>query len=242
MKKSNEVLNCFSWIFILFFFIVIVCNLKYSNNISEIVFWTIWLIMSVILLLLTNDTKTTKDNKKNKVVYIIPIFIIISVIRIKNNQIILLLYIIQFYQVLHFLEKILEKKESKNIYIEYFFKPLFMNFFRFFIIWLIFFILNKNKEKYELFSPKYSWLYSLVPIILDSVFIGLYNLYNEKEQIDNKISFIKLFKYYNWIFFIIYSTFIFLTYSNIVSQIIIGITVFLYIVLKIHFLKIDKRK
>lgn len=242
MKKSNEVLNCFSLIFILIFFIVIVCNLKYSNNIFEFVFWAIWLIMSIILLLLTNDTKTTKDIKKNKFLYIITVFIIISVIKIKNNQIILLLYIIQFYQVLHFLEKILEKKESKNRYIKYFFQPLLMNLFRYFIIYLSLLILNTNEKKYELFSPKYSLLYSLTPIFLDSIFIGLYNLYNEKEQIDNKISFIKVFKCYNWIFFIIYSTFIFLTYSNIVSQIIIGITGFLYIVLKIHFLKIDKSK
>lgn len=236
-KKYDKCIAILALGFILIFIILVICNLKLSNNKIEFVFYLMWLIMLVILALSTNDQKSIKCRKKtNSIICIVTIFSIISLVRIKENQIILLFYIIEFYCFLHFLEKILEKKEIRDICIKYFLIPFIMNFLRFFIIWLIFLILNKDENKYELFSSKYSNLYALGLAILDSAFIGLYEFYSKKEKIVNKISFIKIFKYYSWIFFIIYSTFIFITYSNLVSWIIILI-IGSYLVLKICFLK-----
>lgn len=71
-------------------------------------------------------------------------------------------------------------------------------------------------------------------VFIDSIFLGLYEFYNKKENIESKISFIKVCRCYNWVFFIIYSAFIFVTYPTLLSITSILFVGLIYLVLRIY--------
>lgn len=69
-KKYDKCIAILALGFILIFIILVICNLKLSNNKIEFVFYLMWLIMLVILALSTNDQKSIKCRKKLIVLYV----------------------------------------------------------------------------------------------------------------------------------------------------------------------------
>lgn len=220
MKKN------FNWGIIIIIIIIIIggCNLYLYEKTIELIFYVILFILLVIFSLCNNNKIVAC------IIYLITfIFSIASPFIFKNNEILLLFYMFQVYNWLHFLHKVLEKKDNykyiftflpkklrkKSIYkkIKYFVVPFPMNFCRFFLICCICTIFKKH----YLFSQKLI-SYSFLTVLIDSFFSGFYESYNHnynKElNIENKLSFIEVCKYYNWGFFIMYAIFNFFTYIN----------------------------
>ena len=227
MKKKFDkyIVISLAWVFILFFIGFEGYNLYSHNNIIELV---VYMGLFIILILYSTFFKNSKS-----IVIITIIFIVALLFRVKGNSVALLLYIFQVYFFLHFSQKILEKKEKCKCIcyekIRYGIEPAIINFLRFILIWGICKIFSED----ELFSSKNNDLYSFAIVFMDSIFLGFYEFYNKKENIESKISFIKVCRCYNWGFFIIYSTFIFVTYPTSLSITSILFVGFIYLVLRI---------
>lgn len=227
MKKKFDkyIVISLAWVFILFFIGFEGYNLYSHNNIIELV---VYMGLFIILILYSTFFKNSKS-----IVIITIIFIVALLFRVKGNSVALLLYIFQVYFFLHFSQKILEKKEKCKCIcyekIRYGIEPAIINFLRFILIWGICKIFSED----ELFSSKNNDLYSFAIVFMDSIFLGFYEFYNKKENIESKISFIKVCRCYNWGFFIIYSTFIFVTYPTSLSITSILFVGFIYFVLRI---------